>query len=88
MLAVLVANTLGTIAFILPGIFVFILLSMAQPLVLLEDKGIIESLKGSCKLIWGKWWNTFAIMFPLLIGNYWLGFSISFAGNHSKWLLM
>ncbi|MBU0744694.1 MAG: hypothetical protein KKE11_04935 [Gammaproteobacteria bacterium] len=78
----------GLIAFILPGIFLFILFSMVQPLTLLDSNGIIESFKNSHKIVWGNWWRTFAILMPLMFINYWTGILLSYAFNNHRWYLI
>jgi len=88
MLIVFIINILGTIALLLPGIFAFVLFSMTQPLALLDNKGIMESVKGSYTLVWGKWWHTFAAIVPLIFINYWIDFSISYATTHAQWYIV
>jgi hypothetical protein len=66
---VLVISVLGAFAFIVPGIFLFLLFFMVQPLILFDEQGCFAALKGSYKLVWGNWWRTFSIFFPITILN-------------------
>lgn len=51
----------GALAFIIPGIFLFIKLLYYQYAILLDDEGIINSLKRSWKITKENWWNNFII---------------------------
>ena len=84
-LLVLCICLFGTLALVLPGIFMFVLLIMVQPLILFDDKGCFAAIKSSCKLVWGNWWHTFAILFPLMILNYAAGFGAQFISSHGCW---
>ncbi|CAL7961024.1 conserved membrane hypothetical protein [Gammaproteobacteria bacterium] len=84
-LLVLCICLFGTIALLLPGIFLFVSLIMVQPLILFDDKGCFAALKSSYKLVWGNWWHTFAILCPLMIFNYAAGFSAQFISSHGWW---
>ncbi len=48
--------------FILPAIFLGILLFMYLPLIVFEKESIIQSFIKSAKLVYGTWWETFFIM--------------------------
>ncbi|EKD45301.1 MAG: hypothetical protein ACD_69C00352G0002 [uncultured bacterium] len=86
MAVMFILSMLGTIAFILPGVFLIVLFAMGQPLILFDNQGIIGAIKGSCKLVWGNWWRTFALIFPLLFIAYWMSFSMSrVAATTGKW---
>lgn len=54
---------LGMLAFVLPGFYLMVVLALAFPVVLIEDKGIFESIGRAFKLINGKWWSTFGLLF-------------------------
>lgn len=60
---------LGGIAFILPGIFLSILLGFGGVAIIVDDKGIFAALKHSAVLVWGNWWRTFFVilLFGLII---------------------
>lgn len=66
----LAATMLGIVALIVPGVFIIVLLQFAQPIVLFENKSVFGSLIDSCKLVWGYWWFTFFVMFPLIAIDY------------------
>jgi hypothetical protein len=61
--AALVLVTLGVIvglfALVIPGIFLAILWLFAGPAVVLENKGITDSLRRSQDLVRGAWWTVF-----------------------------
>jgi hypothetical protein len=61
--AALVLVTLGVIvglfALVLPGIFLAILWLFAGPAVVIENKGITDSLRRSQDLVRGAWWTVF-----------------------------
>lgn len=66
----MIAVGLGAVCFVLPGIFLLILLIYSGLGVLIDDKTIFESFAYSAKLVWGNWWRTlmvFLISFILVI---------------------
>lgn len=85
LLLVFLSCMLGVLALIVPGIFLFILFTMVQPLILFDERGCFAALKHSCKLVWGNWWRTFAVFFPLLISSYAASFGAQFISNHGYW---
>lgn len=85
-LVTLSIEVLGFFSMIIPGILATVLLSMAHPLVLLDGKGVIESIKSSCSLVWSDWWHAFGAIFPLLLINFLMNFSISYAATRNKQL--
>lgn len=85
----LILSSLGLHLFLLPGIFIMVLLIMVQPLVLIDDHGIISSLKSSCKLVWGNWWHIFfSLIFPFVFVLGWTNLSIIYAFTNQKWLIL
>jgi hypothetical protein len=88
MLIILFACMLGIFAFVIPGLFLLILFFMVQPLILLDDQRCIAALKGSCKLVWGNWWRTFSIFFPLMLLNYLAVMATQFALTHAYWYMI
>ena len=56
-----VIGGLGTIALIIPGIFLGIKLFYYDCAILIEDAGIIGSLKRSWQVVRGNWWRTFGL---------------------------
>lgn len=86
-LIVLIFSSLGMLALLLPGIFIFVLFTMVQPLVLFDDEGVIDALKGSYKLVWGSWWHTFTVIFPLILINYWMSFAVQYAVAQHNWYI-
>jgi hypothetical protein len=51
----------GTLCFLIPGIFLVLLLMYSAMSILIDDQGIFASFKYSAKLVWGNWWRTLAI---------------------------
>jgi len=62
-----IINVLGLIALILPGIFLSIKLFYFEQAVLLNNKGIVESLKTSWNVTRGNWWRVFALVILIAI---------------------
>ena len=62
--------TLGTIALILPGVWLFVSYAVAVPALLLERIGAWSALRRSFRLVRGRWWQTFA---TLLVGYLLIG---------------
>lgn len=59
---------IGLLAFILPGIFIGIALTFSLPLILFNNQNIIQAIKGSFMLVWGKWWHVVTtIALPMVI---------------------
>jgi len=53
----------GFFALIIPGIFLMVVLGLSVPALFFEQKGIFEAIGRSFKLIKGKWWSTFGLLF-------------------------
>ncbi|KPJ67910.1 MAG: hypothetical protein AMJ43_02930 [Coxiella sp. DG_40] len=67
-LVVYIATVGGFLLFVVPGVFIGVLFMFSLFVVLFEDAGWLSAIKRSCKLVWGNWWRTFAvIIFPALI---------------------
>ena len=71
----MLAITVGSILLIIPGIILMLSLIFYSYAIVLDKRGIIESLKESHKLVWGNWWRTaivltiaFIIVYVLLLG--------------------
>lgn len=62
-LAVLV----GLLLLLVPGFILMVSLMMYMALLLFENKGAVDSLTGSHKLVWGNWWRSSAILTVALI---------------------
>jgi hypothetical protein len=52
----LIAMMVGIVLFIVPGAIVSVALSMYGPIVMLEGKGMLSSLRASHELVRGSWW--------------------------------
>jgi hypothetical protein len=64
------AVALGTVALIIPGIWLFVCFSLAVPALLLERVGPVKALGRSFRLVRGRWWPTAG---ALLIGYLLIG---------------
>jgi hypothetical protein len=61
---------LATLALIVPGIWLFVMYSVAVPALLLERIGPVRALRRSFRLVRGRWWQTAGVLLVgyLLIG--------------------
>jgi hypothetical protein len=84
-LLVTAACLLGIICLILPGIFLLVVFTAVQPLIVLDNKGCFTALKDSYNLVWGNWWHVFAIVIPLVLLNYIIGFAVQFTAVRWDW---
>ncbi|MGW8246506.1 MAG: hypothetical protein ACWGOV_00220 [Acidiferrobacterales bacterium] len=67
------AVALGTVLLVIPGVILMLSMYLFSTAIILDDKGIIESLKYSHNLIWGNWWRTaviFTVPVVIIIGLY------------------
>jgi hypothetical protein len=55
----------GTLAFVVPGILVFVYLGLAAPVVEIEKRGVREGLVRSYRLVRGHFWLVLAILVPI-----------------------
>ena len=62
MVLLTIALTIGFLLLIVPGLILMVSLMLAINLVLFENKGPIDALTGSHKLVWGNWWRAAAIL--------------------------
>lgn len=58
---------LGTIAVIVPGILVFVYLSLSGPVVELEKRGVWDGFRRSFSLVRGHFWMAAAVLIPVEI---------------------
>lgn len=65
-LLVLLGVGLGTVACIVPGVWLFVAWSIAVPVLLVEDTAGVAALQRSFGLVRGRWWPTFTVLF---LGN-------------------
>jgi hypothetical protein len=55
----------GTLAFVVPGILVFVYLGLAAPVVEIEKRGVRGALSRSYRLVRGHFWLVLAILVPI-----------------------
>lgn len=70
-------TVLGITLFIIPGIFLTIMLLFTAPLILFDNRGIISGLTDSCVLVWKYWFRTFGIILPVILLNFVINFFIN-----------
>ena len=58
---------LGTLCFVVPGIFLIILLFYSVLGVLIDGKAVFASFFYSAQLVWKNWWRTFMVFFLCLV---------------------
>jgi hypothetical protein len=62
-----VMMVIGTIAVIVPGVLVFVYLSLSGPVVELEKRGIRDGFRRSFRLVRGHFWMAAAVLIPVEI---------------------
>lgn len=67
---------IGLILLFFPGIYVYILLLMALPLVVLQNENVIHALKRSYEITRYSWWHTAITAFVPIIIYWFLDYSI------------
>lgn len=60
----------GFILFVIPGLILWVSLAFFGLCMVLENDGILESLRHSHRLVWGNWWRTAIIGTVVLIVYY------------------
>lgn len=56
------ALIVGAVLLVVPAFILLVSLMLGSALLMFEDKGPVDSLVGSHKLVWGDWWRTAAIL--------------------------
>lgn len=62
-----VLSSIGMFLFIIPGIWVYVLLSLAAPALVLEHNRVGASLSRSRDLVQGSWWRVFGVLIVAMI---------------------
>lgn len=65
-----VVSMIGMIFFILPGLFLGVVLSLAYPIYMFEDISVGNAFGRAFTLIKDKWWSTFGLLFVTYIMAY------------------
>lgn len=60
-----VAVAAASLAFVVPGILVFVFLGLAAPVVEIERRGVRDALARSYRLVRGHFWLVFAVLVPI-----------------------
>lgn len=78
---------LGLLFFIIPGIFIGVMLIFVQPLILLDDHPLFDAFKYSWFLVKKNWWHTFIVLtLPLLL--FYVAMPSVYSGNPSIFRLL
>ena len=67
----------GAILCYLPGIYLWVVLSLATSILVFEGKSVGDSISHSFTLISGQWWNTFGVLLVIAILVNILGYAFS-----------
>lgn len=70
------AVLLGLVALVIPGIFLYVLLSLATPALILERSGIGQSMGRSRLLVLGSWWRVFGVLIVAQLVTFVIGYLI------------
>ncbi len=62
MILFIIALLVGSALLVIPGLILMFSLFFFWYLILLENKGALESLKASHNLVWGNWWRTVTVI--------------------------
>lgn len=74
------AVAIGTVLLVIPGIFVFVWLALAAPVVEIEGRGVRASLRRSVRLVRHRFWLVLAVLFPIeVLGEAVTGAATAFA---------
>ncbi len=58
---------IGFLFLLIPGVYLAVVLSVGLPVLVMEDSSVVASMDRSYKLIKGKWWSTFGLIFLMSI---------------------
>ena len=73
--------SLGFVLLVIPGLILMITLLFFQVLIVVDDEGIIASLKQSHRLVWGNYWRTTAVILVPFFIMYALIMVVAFAAG-------
>lgn len=57
----------GTLCLVVPGVYLIVAFSMAQPALVLEGRSPVDAMKFSLQLVRGSWWRTCLIFLVALV---------------------
>jgi len=75
------AVSIGFMLLVIPGLILMITLLFFQVLIVVEDEGIIASLRQSHRLVWGNYWRTTAVILVPFFIMYALIMVVAFAAG-------
>ena len=73
-----IAVMIGSMLLVIPGLILMLTLIFFQILIVVDDEGIIASLKKSHNLVWGNYWRTAAVILIPIFIMYALIFVVAF----------
>ena len=76
-----IAVSIGFVLLIIPGLILMMTLLFFQVLIVVDDEGIIASLKQSHRLVWGNYWRTTAVILVPFFIMYALIMVVAFAAG-------
>jgi len=67
---VVIVTVIGSLFFIVPGLIFMVMFSLVVPVIIVEQKGVFESLERSRKLVSNRWMKTFVLLIivSLIVG--------------------
>ena len=76
--------SLGMVLLVIPGLILMLTLMFFSVAMVLDDQGMISSLRRSHRLVWGNWWRTATVltvpMVILIVVMMGMGFVLGFLG--------
>ncbi|HVV10755.1 hypothetical protein [Amycolatopsis sp.] len=63
----------GAAVFLIPGVLLYVLFSLAAPALVLEQSKLGQALSRSRLLVWGNWWRVFGILLLTVIAQLIIG---------------
>ena len=75
-----VAVVLGTVLFVVPGLYLGVVLSIFFAAKAMEDSGFMGTMRRSFKLMRGQWWPTFGLLLAVSLILYMLLLAVALAG--------
>jgi hypothetical protein len=73
---------IGSLAFVVPGLLIFVYLGLAAPIVEIEHRGVRAALVRSVRLVRGHFWLVLAVLIPIEIASDGLT-NLATAGTHA-----
>ncbi|MEU3275313.1 YciC family protein [Saccharomonospora sp. NPDC006951] len=75
-LLVTVIVGIGIVLLVIPGIWAYVVLSLATPALILERAAVGQAMRRSALLVQGAWWRVFGVLIVALLATFVIGFVI------------